>query len=650
MIAAPATLRGAFYGRFSDEMQNASSTDDQLREGHSTAEKIGAALGENHVYLDPATRAGAWLSRDRWAAMCRAAERREFDVIIVENLTRAAREYWRGAREMEAFARNGIKLADGLMGLIDLNTPHGQMYVSMCLQMAEGETMFKRQMSRRGHRAKARAGYSTGGRPPVGLMRESIFHESKVDEDGRPVRIGVRWAPSEDATEIACVRRIFELVDTGVSRHRIAKMPEIEEVLLSRRSTRKLVRPQIQPASITAILRNEIYTGQRIWGKHGRTGDKDERSGRKRNVRQPDQERVVVDGFTEPIIERELWERVQKRLDESAERWHAQRKAGAGANVGRGGTKKRYLLTGLMKCAGCGFAMVVNSGGKNRPAYHCATRKRGKDACANKIYVPREPLEAKVHQVVEMVIKDPKRLAELVCEHNRRVNDLNAGQLEAIKAMQTKRERLDQERSRYVKAVALVGEGEIPELVAEIELRKKQIAELDGKVAAARANLQPALLARTMRDVESGDAPLLTGDPIEDRAFLHEVIEKILVYADGSIVVRWQGSLFVGTQAAFPVPRRTPTPDAGEYPVTDQTDELMAWWAQSPQGLAEQRQLVRSFAERVVGEDGLPEMLATWGQRPLDAGAVQDCLSDPTGTFSKVHPSIAVSFPALRAA
>ncbi len=58
----------------------------------------------------------------------------------------------------------------------------------------------------------------------------------------------------------------------------------------------------------------------------------------------------------------------------------------------------------------------------------------------------------------------------------------------------------------------------------------------------------------------------------------------------------------------------------------------MAWWAQSPQGLAEQRQLVRSFTERVVGADGLPEMLATWGQRPLDAGAVQDCLSDPTGS------------------
>jgi len=130
------------------------------------------------------------------------------------------------------------------------------------------------------------------------------------------------------------------------------------------------------------MLVNEIYIGNMVQGKYGSISYKT-----KQNKPRPKSQWYIVEGTHEPIIDRELWDRVQKMIKERAKPF----------DVGAIG-----LFARKARCANCGYVMRSS---KNRGKHYlqCSNRLVAKDACIGS-FISVDKLE-------QMVIDELNRLS-----------------------------------------------------------------------------------------------------------------------------------------------------------------------------------------------------------------------------------------------
>lgn len=96
--------------------------------------------------------------------------------------------------------------------------------------------------------------------------------------------------------------------------------------------------------TIEYILRNPVYIGKIRWNPKRRT---------RRNY--DDKDIMIVDGIHQPIIDTDLFDKVQKKLDENKAKYRpfiTDRQNG-----------KDYMLKGLVKCSNCGATMSMSCNG-----------------------------------------------------------------------------------------------------------------------------------------------------------------------------------------------------------------------------------------------------------------------------------------------
>jgi DNA invertase Pin-like site-specific DNA recombinase len=98
-MSSPTPLRAAPYARYSSEQQRAASIDDQLRNCRRRAAEEGWIMVRE--FADKAI-SGADSSRPQYREMLNAAERGEFDVLLIDDLSRLARSSRERARHPPA--------------------------------------------------------------------------------------------------------------------------------------------------------------------------------------------------------------------------------------------------------------------------------------------------------------------------------------------------------------------------------------------------------------------------------------------------------------------------------------------------------------------------------------------------------------------
>ena len=116
--------------------------------------------------------------------------------------------------------------------------------------------------------------------------------------------------------------------------------------------------------AISDMLVNEIYIGNMVQGKYGSVSYKT-----KQNKPRPKEEWYRVEGTHEPIIDRELWDRVQALVAQRAKPF----------DVGTIG-----LFARKARCANCGYVMRSSKSSPQRGGKHflqCSNRHVAKDAC-----------------------------------------------------------------------------------------------------------------------------------------------------------------------------------------------------------------------------------------------------------------------------
>ena len=84
-------MRAAVYARFSSENQREQSIDDQVRVCKDFAARDEITVLENHIYFDEA-QSGSIRTRPGLEALKKAAEDKQFDVVLVDDASRLSRD------------------------------------------------------------------------------------------------------------------------------------------------------------------------------------------------------------------------------------------------------------------------------------------------------------------------------------------------------------------------------------------------------------------------------------------------------------------------------------------------------------------------------------------------------------------------------
>jgi DNA invertase Pin-like site-specific DNA recombinase len=308
---------------------------------------------------------------------------------------------------------------------------------------AAAESEEKAYRSTMGGRGGASHGHSLG-RPPFGFDRLATHATSgktrKLDPYERSAA-GEHVTLVVNPTQARVVRRMFALALRGASYEQIADRLNREGA--PGPFTRYVTNwdeghtPQWNAANVRIILRNEIYTGTKIYGRKGPAD-----AVTKCHPRTPPETWVVKEGAVEALVTRKQWERVQAL--------YRNRKPLPRPHV------VNYLLSGLVKCVKHDRALT--GGGGTRPGAKDPLRDvhyRCPD-CRPRLTLNKRKLEAQIVGLVTGHVRAvvnsrhfDRTLDELLAAQRRRSQGREAP-AERARALL----RLRQERDRLVQAVA----------------------------------------------------------------------------------------------------------------------------------------------------------------------------------------------------
>lgn len=374
-------MKAAIYARYSSDLQRQASITDQSRNCEKLIEREGWEIAER--FKDEAM-SGAKSDRPGYLALMAAAKAREFNVIVVDEVSRLWRdqeEQWRAVKRLEFYGVHIRSVNDGV------NTLSEGFGLLLSLRGAINEEA-RREIGKRTHRGlsgQAIAGYNAGGRS-YGYSHVPIEDPSRKDHLGRPIVVAVRREIDPEQAKV--IRNIFEWYAEGLSPRKIADRLNAEGVPPPGASWNRTTRRCRGWAGSAiygdrkrgfGILLNPLYGGMYIWNRTRRQVDPDTKS--RKHAARPESDWIVKEAPELRIVPQGLWDKVQVRLNGSRQ---PKRKA-EGPGKGR-----KYLLSGLLKCGVCGGNFIII----NAHSYGCATHKdRGPHACANRLTVNRRLVE-----------------------------------------------------------------------------------------------------------------------------------------------------------------------------------------------------------------------------------------------------------------
>ena len=356
--------RVAIYARFSTDMQNPKSAEDQERECRKHADREGWSVTQ--VFQDTAL-SGATKGRPGYEALLSAVKAGQFDIVLFEHLDRLARDleflmaFYKEARHVECELH---QLHRGKLGIFDIGI------LGTFAQIFLEELSYK---TRRGLIGKIEAGKSAGGL--------SYGYSTRRTASGEVVKGELDL----NTVETPIVERIFKEYAAGKSPIHIASSLNADGIPAPRgrgNSSGHWRQTTINGNHDrgTGILNNELYVGRRVWNrlrysKHPETGKRVSRPN-------PAEDWIIFEDPALRVIEQSLWEAV-KALQSEHKKVRSTKPATdkKGLSVGQSFRRRKYLLSGLMSCGQCGGNLTVAGSGKAR-RYYCANAKeKGASVC-----------------------------------------------------------------------------------------------------------------------------------------------------------------------------------------------------------------------------------------------------------------------------
>lgn len=377
----------AAYIRVSSERQDEYSPDSQIKLIRDYAKKNNMEIPDEFIFFDDGISAKTATKRTQFNKMIALAKEKEppFDVILVWKFSRFARNQEESIVYKNILRKKGIQVISISEPIID--SPFGDLIERIIEWMDEYylinlSTEVKRGMTEKLSRGEALC-------PPA---------------YGYDIQNGKYIINPDEAPHVV---EIFKDYLGGITMRQIALKCAAKGLCTHRGN-------QLEARTIRYMLYNPVYVGKIRWSTDGRASSL-------RDYSNPNT--VIVDGIHEPIINSELWEAVQNKLQRSKKMYDKYQ---------RSEQQVDWMLKGLMRCE-CGATLTMLS--TACPSMQCHAYTKGTGKCvtshclsinkANKLvisnleqlvtnrqfnFMPVEEIEQKVDYAA-LIKKEQARLA-----------------------------------------------------------------------------------------------------------------------------------------------------------------------------------------------------------------------------------------------
>ena len=442
-------MRAAIYARYSSENQRPESIDDQVSSCKKLAATRGFTVDDSHIFPDEAT-SGARSDRKGLAALLAASAAKKFDVVLVDDLSRLARDNYLMLSLMAELHFNGVRVVSVADGL-DTGDEEAKLGIQIRGIFNELQLSDHKKKTLRGQMGQKQRGFIAGEATfgyrstPVGTVR--------MDKKGRPRPDGYKM--TIEPREAAVVLRIFQEFVEGKAESSIMKRLNLEGVQGRFRS-----KGGWSPATVHRILRNEKYAGKWVWNRSETR--RDPKTGRRRKFPKAESEWFINHDESLRIVPQELWDKVQARLLEVRKIWPGGkgRRTFEGQQGGWVALYPTELLSGGMICGVCGSAIAKVSG-KSGGYYGCLGAAKG--ACDNRVLVRRTLAERIITAEVRERLASTENLAYVLKRVEESVARMCSDVPETIKLKEAE---LQAEERRVANFIEFVADGRGSKAVA----------------------------------------------------------------------------------------------------------------------------------------------------------------------------------------
>jgi len=496
-------LRAALYARYSSDIQKDTSIEDQFAADESLAKRENLKVVAK--FSDHAKTGATLFGRDGLIDCMQAAKAKKFDVLIVFNLERLARDQgdldglhkrleWYGVKILTVTEGPVTKLHVGIRGLV------GSLFLT---DLANNV--------RKGFNGLVRKGKIPG----------AIAYGYRAIHD----KPGEREIDPEQAK---IVRRIFSEYASG-------KPPSVIALGLTRdgipnASGKPVWSNQIftHGSHARGIISNRIYIGEIVWNQF--RSARNPETGR-RGKRPADPHDLIVTQVPHLcIIDQELWDAANRVRAERAVKRPGKPKGTAG--------RTDYLLSGLLKCAECGSPMCVSAGAVARKNARVICRSaHWYRACKHTHSYDLQRLELGVSAGLREHLIDPAGISETIktyhsewAEPEKKTRIDRDGTTKRLNRVTVQIDRL---------VTAIEGGGNIPALVARLKPLEDERAGLEDRLRTLQSDnvvsLHPAAIEVYKANVVRLHKALISSKPLEseDRVAFRNLIDSIVVHPTG---------------------------------------------------------------------------------------------------------------------
>ena len=398
----------------------------------------------------------------------------------------------------------GVRLVTVTEGPVDWSNFTGRVIYSL---KQEAKHQFLHDLARRivrGQRNNAERGGWNGGLVPYGFDRAEFTPDGRFVRrlaKGDRKRAGhiVRLVPTEDEHKLAAIRQMFQrYADSDVSTYQLA----------GELTAAGYASPTGQgwtAAAVRVVLRNAAYCGTLRWGAYGRA------------KYAPTGAAVVTPGIFEPIIEPDLFDRVQTKLRRNTRR--------------RGPRKAEYPLVGLIFCGHCNRPMwgkLVKRGGRTCYQYRCSSNtKHGSASGCGHYTIGSQKVMGWLVPVLQRMFLGPGREA-LVAAIREELNHAENTAEKAARRLSERLRELDRQIDRLRDAIARIDDGGLVDRLRQAKQDRDAVAAELAQRGVVTADRADEIAGRLWNLAEALD----TADPATLRELLREVVYRITCWWD----------------------------------------------------------------------------------------------------------------------
>lgn len=375
--------RIAIYARYSSDLQNPSSVDDQVALCRKLGSQQFGIVSPDHVLVfSDAAISGATMERAGIRSLLTAVEAHVVDLVVAEGLDRLSRSLKDIATLYEMLSYHGVGIWTAHEGRIT------ELHIGLKGTMNALYLRDMKERVKRGHRGRIAAGFAASS-----CAFGYRVVRGQVDAKGRTVN-GVREI---DEAAAAVIRRAYDEYAGGMTIPAIVEglnrdgIPAPNGGLWKRNALMGGAKKQ------EGILRNEIYLGKLIFNRHRVV--RDPVTNKKRYILNPEAEWMKVEVPHLRIVADILWAAVRARDNP--------RLLAAGSRAAKPPAPavvtrhNEHPLTDWVKCGWCGGSKSL----ANATRYLCSTHRYAK-ACKNARGTKEAVLMAATFEALQARIAD----------------------------------------------------------------------------------------------------------------------------------------------------------------------------------------------------------------------------------------------------